>query len=90
MCGKVYVGQSKRTARSRIKEDITSSKEHVFLHKQSHENSDNYIFEWKILQIIPSLTVRLSAEAMHIEHHKDNLINGCTGKEILTFLKSNV
>ena len=24
MCGKVYVGQSKRTARSRIKEDITS------------------------------------------------------------------
>ena len=51
------------------------------LHQQSHENSDNYIFEWKILQIIPALTARLSAEAMNIEHHKDNQINGCTGKE---------
>jgi len=87
VCLKVYIGQSKRTNKSRIKEDMTNSKEHVFLHSLEHSKESVDIFRWKILKIVPSLTARLSVESIHIQRNKNNLINGCHGKDILPFLK---
>jgi len=88
ICSKVYVGQTKRTARSRIKEDLTSPKEHVYLHSIEHNANSADIFKWKILKTVSSLSTRLSVEALFIDKNKDKLINGCNGKDLLTFLKS--
>jgi len=87
ICQRVYIGQTKRTVKSRIKEDLTNPREHVYLHSKEHRCNSESIFKWKILKIVPSLSARLSTEALFIKQHGNNLINGCNGKEILTFLQ---
>ena len=85
---KVYIGQSKRTARSRIKEDLCNAIKHPFLHSQYHNISSRDLFTWKIVQKIQDLNTRLSIESLHININAGNLINGCTGKEMLPYLKT--
>ena len=56
---------------------------------QIHATKSADIFTWKVLKSIRSLSTRLSAEVWYIKRNKNNLINGCIGKDNLRFLHSS-
>ena len=76
-CKKVYIGQSKRTAHSQIKEDLCNANEQPFLYSQCHNIRRRDFFTWKIVQKIQDLNT------LHIDINA-----GCTAKEMLSYLKS--
>ena len=88
LCFRVYIGESKRCIRSRIKEDLTGPTEHVFLHSLSHSAESIDIFKWKVLSTVSDLNTRRASEAFFIRKFANNLINGCNGKDILHFLNN--
>ena len=89
VCGKIYIGQTKRCARSRIKEDMLNKSEHVYQHARSHNKESREVFTWKILAVVADLNTRLASEAFFIRQNSNNLINGCEGKDVLPFLSPN-
>ena len=86
ICERVYVGQSKRTVRSRITEDLTGVKEFLYLHSKTHDVDCVKLYKWKIISVISDLSRRLAAEGLYTRLNEENLINGCKGKEFLPFL----
>ena len=85
-CNITYIGETGRTVGSRIKEHLSGMKKQtVFVHLKSQ--SDN-LFEvcpisWKILHsIIKSHSERKIIEALEIQKHSDNIMNGCIGRNI--------
>ena len=84
-CGKIYIGQTNRTIRSRILEHTSSKSSHVFIHMLEHGfDMDSLHFTWVILKIIKNNAARLSAESYYINKHT-NLMNGCEGVNIIKF-----
>ena len=49
LCGAVYVGQTQRTLKSRIKEHISDTKSFIYLHMSTYGNDNISNFKWKIL-----------------------------------------
>ena len=79
-CNITYIGETGRTVGSRIKEHLRMKKQTVFVHLKSH--SDNPFKEcpisWKILHSnIKSHSERKIIEALEIQKHSDNIMNGC-------------
>ena len=81
-CQKCYIGQTKRTMRSRIYEHLTSNDSAVFQHKQTHPGLVD--FKWKIIRTIKDNCARVAAESIFIRKEA-NLMNGCEGRGILSF-----
>ena len=84
-CNITYIGETGRTVGSRIKEHLRMKKQTVFVHLKSH--SDNPFEEcpisWKILHSnIKSHSKRKIIEALEIQKHSDNIMNGCIGRNI--------
>ena len=69
-CNKVYVGQTKRCARTRIKEDMTNRPEHVIQHSLQHNQNSLDLFKWRILATVKDLQARLATEALYIRKHQ--------------------
>ena len=83
ICQLAYIGQTGRTMRSRICEHITSSNSAVFQHFKCHSGLFN--FKWFVLRTIKDLSTRLAAESIFI-NREQHLMNGCEGKNTLSFL----
>ena len=84
-CNITYIGETGRTVGSRIKEHLRMKKQTIFVHLKSH--SDNPFEEcpisWKILHSnIKSHSERKIIEALEIQKHSDNIMNGCIGRNI--------
>jgi hypothetical protein len=86
LCHKVYIGQTERTARSRIIEHTKQASSHVFTHMSTHGPSSSTRFSWKILATHPYTTTRLAIEALFIQR-ENSIINGCEGMKTLDFIK---
>ncbi len=87
VCGAVYVGQTRRTMRSRIVEHAKGPESHVHTHMMGHNRDNSLCFKWRILDIRGYLSTRLAMEAMHIKRFTNNsLMNNCDGAVISPFL----
>ena len=83
ICGIVYIGETGRTIRSRIKEHLTMEKQTVYKHLESHKKSRLPTIKWMILHAnIVNDAVRKYVEAFEIQKHSGDLMNGCTGRII--------
>ena len=85
LCGAVYVGQTQQILRSRIKEHISDTTSIIYLHMSTHGNDNISNFKWKILTTERLESTRLVKEASYIKSY-NNLMNGCEGSKLLTFL----
>ena len=86
LCNMVYVGQTDRTARSRILEHLTSEESHVYMHMATHGSNKQSEFKWKILDTHSNYFNRVAIEAMQIRKRSGKLMNGCQGADILPSL----
>ena len=81
VCGMVYVGETNRTIRSRIKEHTNNMSSLVFLHMSNHD--DSLEFKWTIIDRVPDTSERKTMETIVINdlRNKYSLINGYLGKK---------
>ena len=83
--GAVYVGQTQLTLKSKIKDHISDTKSFIYLHMSTHGNDNISNFKWKILSTEHLKSTRFAKEALYIKSY-NNLMNGCGGSKLLTFL----
>lgn len=82
LCNKVYIGETGRQLKSRIKEHFTQAKSAIHSHHcLFHATCDIYTHYHVsiLLKNISNLKQRLYAESILINKHKNNLMNGCVG-----------
>ena len=81
-CLKVYIGETSRQMKVRLKEHLCSDKSLVFQHFSACIGKENTKYEWTILQHrLPNYNIRLNTEAIYIAKNQHNLINGCCGTQ---------
>ena len=86
-CGSLYVGETGRTIGSRIKEHLKMNKQtvykHIMNHKRVKEQPSYSDITWKIIYgNIQNHRQRKCIEAMEIQKHSGNIMNGCVGRVI--------
>ena len=86
-CGSLYVGETGRTIGSRIKEHLKMNKQtvykHIMNHKREKEQPSHSDITWKIIYgNIQNHRQRKCIEAMEIQKHSGNIMNGCVGRVI--------
>ena len=83
-CDSIYIGQTSKCMRNRIYEHIHKSDSLVHQHFSLHPYPS---FEWKIITTELNFYKRCTLEALHIANFskKYKLINGCIGKELISF-----
>ena len=86
-CGILYIGETGRTIGSCIKEHLSMDKQTVFKHimnhkrKQDKPNLDD--ITWRIIhKNIKHQGERKCIEAIEIQKHSKNIMNGCIGRTI--------
>ena len=89
ICGDTYIGQTKRTMRSRINEHTKSKESLVFQHMSIHGTSTSARFRWRVITTEACTTTRLSIEALQIAQQttRGRLMNGCSGTATLPCLR---
>ena len=88
-CPKMYIGQTGRTIKSRIREHCTSSSSAFFQHaNQQHQQLPERILEWRILATERNAAKRRALESFHIAQKRQLLVNGCAGDTLLPFICS--
>ena len=88
LCKKIYIGETERMVKSRIKEHLNIKNEtsHVVLHsKKEHQNKID--ITWTILHAqLKNKAIRKKLEALYIsKHSRDELLNGCSGSRLLIY-----
>ena len=86
-CGSLYVGETGRTIGSRIKEHLKMKNQavykHIMNHKREKEQPSYSDITWKIIYgNIQNHRQRNCIEAMEIQKHSGNIMNGCVGRVI--------
>jgi hypothetical protein len=84
-CGIVYVGETRRTIGSRIKEHLKMDKQTVYKHIESHKSGrpDQSDIIWKILhRNITYQDERKCIEAFEIHNRSEHIMNGRIGRTI--------
>ena len=88
-CEALYIGETGRTIGTRIKEHLMMKQQTVYKHLMSHKRKNqtpgNKDIQWRI--IYGNLVYedeRKCIEAMGIQKHTGDLMNGCTGRTITT------
>ena len=75
-CGSVYIGETRRSTGSRVKEHLRMKKQTVYIHLRSH-NIDPQIgspVNWEILQSnIKNYDERRTIEVLEIRKHSENI-----------------
>ena len=85
-CGSMYVGQTARTIKSRLKEHLSSSSSAFHQHvMEMHDVMPDECFKWRILRIERDFLTRTALEAIEIRKC-NSLVNGCNGEVLLPFL----
>ena len=83
----MYIGQTVRTIKSRIREHMTVHSSAFFQHViNSHQVMPEDCCKWKILATERDNAARLALEALFIRRRSDILVNGCSGQSLLPFL----
>ena len=86
-CDKLYIRQTVRTIKSRIREHVTVPSSAFFQHViNSHQVMPEDCCKWKILATETDNAARLALEALFIRRRSDFLVNGCDGQSLLPFL----
>ena len=86
-CGKIYIGETGRTIRSRILEHQSRSDSTVFQHMISHNDINPTDFSWRILFIMPNSFNRLILESIsQNKYAPDQLMDGNTTINLPTHL----
>ena len=87
LCGQIYIGETGRMFKTRIKEHISKQSSAIFQHHLKSHKANNImsIFQWEILLSgFKSNSERLYAESILISKNlRNNLMNGCTGLPLL-------
>ena len=84
-CNKVYIGETARTVGSRIKEHLRMRKQTVYTHLLTHNINlnDHDLVSWEILHShYTNSYERKIIEALEIQKHSNNTMNGCIGRNI--------
>ena len=86
-CGNLYIGETGRTIGSRIKEHLSMDKQTVFKHIMSHKSKkdkpNQEDITWRIIhKNIRYNDERKCIEAIEIQKHSGEIMNGCIGRMI--------
>lgn len=86
ICKAVYIGQTSRIIKSRIKEHTFVPSSYVYAHLKSHGTNNVLDFKWRILAVEANYYTRLALEAIYIKSFGRNIMNGCQGTDLVPFL----
>ena len=84
-CNIVYIGETARTIGSRIKEHLRMKKQTVYMHLRTHDTNpqEGSPIMWQILHRgVLKNNERRIIEAIEIQNHSSELMNGCIGRNI--------
>ena len=78
----VYIGETRRTVGSRIKEHIRMVKQTVYSHLINHNKPSMQDISWEILhRNNHDIRMRKTIEALEIRKH-EKVMNGCIGQTL--------
>lgn len=87
ICSKLYIGQTERTMRSRLREHVQSEESAVYQHSTiAHQTFPSETIHWKILEVERNNSLRKSLESLYIKSYQSSLMNNCEGSLLLPFL----
>ena len=80
LCDRVYIGETSRCIKTRIKEHLPTKTSAVYNHFLDCHNDTRKQISWSILHFgLHNFKKRMIVEAMHIRKHRHSLMNGCQG-----------